>query len=155
MPVATASREVRAPAAQVFGLASVASHAAQWLWNPQQLSLVASTRALPDGTEQLLLSDGDKLRDRVVVADTEGLRVELDSEHRPRRAEHSGRHLSYVLQLERGAGTTIASLSLDLVGDAPRPTPATARKWRRHLEHCLRRLAEQAEAPARGEEGAE
>lgn len=138
----SASIEIRAPRAQVAGLAAQASLAAKWLWAPAQTASIAQAKDLPDGTRQLLVADGDKLCDRVMEAGED--RVVLDSEHRPRRSEVRGRHLRYELLMEPGAGSTVARLGLAFVGrDAP-SADAERRRWRRHAEQCLARLAELA-----------
>jgi hypothetical protein len=140
----SASLEIRAPRPHVRGIASQVGQAAGWLWAPAQVAEIASTRDLPDGTRQLIVKDGDKLRDRVVEAGEE--KVVLDSEYRPRRTEVRGRRLRYELELATGAGTTVATLGLAFEDrDAPTGV-ADVRRWRRHAEGCLKRLAALATA---------
>ena len=133
------TREIRAPRAQVAGWASLASNASAWLWAPALVAVINATRDLPDGTRQLINKDGDKLRDTVVEADHD--RVVVQSELRPRKEDVPGRHLRYELSVEAGAGTAIATISLSFV-DRDDPTGTVhVRRWRRHLEGCLTRLA--------------
>lgn len=134
----TAELEIRAPTAHVIAVAGRVSEAAHWLWAPAQVATAASSRDLPDGTRQLIVADGDKLRDKVV--DAGDRTVVLESEFRPRREEVQGRKLRYELSVEPGAGTAIAKLGLAFLDrDAPTAT-AEVRRWRRHAEQCLRRL---------------
>ena len=139
----TVQREIRVPRAQVFGIASLVGRAAEWLWAPAQAGSPTSVREMPDGSRRLVVRDGDKLRDW--VRETEAPeRVVLDSKYEPRRADVRGRHLRYELVLEAGVGVTLAKLSVAF-HDQPAPTRAVdQRKWRRHAEHCLGRLADMA-----------
>jgi uncharacterized protein YndB with AHSA1/START domain len=141
VPFVVVEREIRAPRTQVFGVASLVSRAADWLWAPTQSSEPASTRDMPDGSRRLVVRDGDKLRDWVREAEAPE-RVVLDSKYEPRRKDIArGRHLRYELKLDTGAGVTRASLSLAF-HDLEAPTRVAAqRKWRRHAEQCLKRLA--------------
>jgi len=140
--------EIRATKAQVAGTAGLASNAVLWLWPAAQVANVASERDLPCGTRQVVVSDGDKLRDKVVHADDSSVTVE--SEFRPRRAEVKGRKMRYELSVEPGSGTAIAKLEVAFM-DRDAPTGiADIRRWRRHTEQCLRRLAQLA-APAEDE----
>ncbi|GEM_PF-2271572 len=141
----TVAREIRAPRAQVFGVASIVGRAAEWLWAPAQSSDPATTRDMPDGSRQLVVRDGDKLRDWVREAEAPE-RVVLDSKYLPRRKDVArGRHLRYELALEAAVGVTKASLSVGF-HDQPAPTRvADQRKWRRHAEQCLKRLSDLAE----------
>lgn len=133
------TREIRAPRAQVTGWASLAANASSWLWAPALVAVVNASRDLPDGTRQLINKDGDKLRDKVVQADPDC--VVLQSELRPRKADVPGRHLRYTLGVEAGPGTAIATLSLGFV-DQDDPTGTVhVRRWRRHLDGSLARLA--------------
>lgn len=135
----TVTREIRAPRAQVTGYASLAKNAAAWLWAPALVAQINAERDLPDGTRQLINKDGDKLRDRVVESSHDG--VLLHSELRPRSKDVPGRHLSYALKVEPGAGTAIATLTLGFVdAEAPRGT-VHERRWKRHANGCLARLA--------------
>jgi len=141
----TVSREIRAPRAQVFGIASIVGRAAEWLWAPVQSADPGVTRDMPDGSRQLVVRDGDKLRDW--VRETEApARVVLDSKYLPRRKDVvRGRHLRYELVLAAAAGVSKASLSIGF-HDKEAPTrTADQRKWRRHAEQCLARLASLAE----------
>ncbi len=131
-------REIRAPRAQVTGFACLPANAKVWLWAPVQVAVINAERELPDGTKQLINKDGDKLRDKVVESDHE--HVLVHSELRPRDKAVPGRHLSYHLLVEPGAGTAIATLSLGFV-DADPPNSVQQRRWRRHAEQCLGRLA--------------
>jgi len=139
----SAKVEIRAPRAHVQAVAQNVGQAASWLWNPAQVSEILASRDLPDGTRQLVVKDGDKLRDRVVSVE-DGC-VVLSSEYRPRRAEVRGRHLRYELQLEPGTGTTVATLGVAFEDrDAP-AREVDSRRWRRHAEQCLKRLVTVAE----------
>jgi len=133
----TVQAEIRAPRAQVFGVASQATRCVDWLWAPALASAVAAERDLPDGTRQVIVADGNKLRDRIDSADLDA--VVIDSELRPRSKELPGRHLTYTLGLKPGAGTALVELSIAFVRDEPKGSIAK-RKWRRHAEECLRRL---------------
>ena len=131
--------EIRATKAQVAGTAGLASNAVLWLWPAAQVANAASERDLPDGTRQVIVSDGDKLRDKVAQADDSNVVVE--SEYRPRRSEVQGRKMRYELSVEPGSGTAIAKLGIAFM-DREAPTGiADIRRWRRHAEQCLRRLA--------------
>jgi hypothetical protein len=145
----SATREIRAPRAQVAGFACLAPNAARWLWAPVQVATINASRDLPDGTRQLINKDGDKLRDRVVESDAG--RVVVQSELRPRQTDVPGRHLRYELSVQAGPGTTIATLTLGFVdADAPSGT-VHERRWRRHLEGCLGRLAGACEVAVEGD----
>jgi len=134
--------EIRATKAQVAGTAGLVSNAVLWLWPPAQVANIASERDLPDGTRQVIVSDGDKLRDKVVEADD--TTVVIESEFRPRRDEVHGRKMRYVLSVEPGSGAAIAKLEVAFMDrEAPKGV-ADVRRWRRHAEQCLRRLAELA-----------
>ena len=135
----SASLEIRAPRPQVAGIAGQASRAVEWLWAPAMVAEIAASRDLPDGTRQVVVADGNKLRDRVLEADD--ARVVIDSELRPRRAEVPTRHLVYELTLESGAGTTVAKLGIAMPDRESAPGVAEQRRWRRHGEQSLRRLA--------------
>lgn len=134
----SASLEIRAPRAHVVGIAGLAAEAKNWLWSPAQVAGEASARDLPDGTRQVVVGDGDKLRDRIVEAAPE--RVVIDSEYRPRKAEVNGRHLRYELTLEAGAGTTVATLGLAFEDREAPTSPVETRRYRRQAEQCLARL---------------
>jgi uncharacterized protein YndB with AHSA1/START domain len=140
----TVEREIRAPRAQVFGIASIPARAADWLWAPAQSANPGVSRDMPDGSRQLVVRDGDKLRDWVREAEAPE-RVVLDSKYMPRRTDIArGRHLRYELSLEAAVGITKASLSLGFHEHSPTQV-ADQRKWRRHTEQCLARLAILAE----------
>jgi hypothetical protein len=141
----TASAEIRAPRAQVFGVASLPARCIEWLWSPALIGDIGATRDLPDGTRQNVVADGNKLRDRVDSAELDA--VVIDSELRPRSKDLPGRHLTYTLALTPGAGTTKAELAIAFVRDEPKGRIAQ-RKWRRHAEECLRRLASLSEIDA-------
>lgn len=142
--------EIRATKAQVAGTACLASNAVLWLWPPAQVANAASERDLPDGTRQVIVSDGDKLRDKVAEADDSS--VVIESEYRPRREEVPGRKMRYSLSVEPGSGTAIAKLELAFM-DREAPTGvADIRRWRRHADQCLRRLAHLAAPPEESEE---
>jgi hypothetical protein len=98
----------------------------------------------------LVVRDGDKLRTRIVSADDDG--VVLETSYQPRNAQVPGRDLRYDLVLDRGPGTTRASLSLFWVSNAPEPGPAELRRWRRSLDQCLERLDAAALAGGAAEE---
>lgn len=135
----TASLEIRAPRAHVASLAGSVKRASAWLWNPAQTRSVATTRELPDGGIQLVVADGDKLRDKVIEASPE--QVVLESEYRPRKPEVRSRHLRLVLDLAPGAATCQATLGVTFL-DRDDPTEEVERRrWRRHCEQCLKRLA--------------
>ncbi len=142
----SASLEIRAPRAHVAGIAGQVDRTAGWLWAPAIVAEIATSRDLPNGTRQLVVKDGDKLRDRVLEASDE--RVVLDSELRPRRSEVPNRHLRYELDLEAGAGTTVATLGIAMPDRESAPRVAEQRRWRRHAEQCLRRLAALATDPS-------
>ncbi len=134
-----ASLEIRAPRAHVASVAGSVKQAAKWLWNPAQIKQISSTRELPDGGIQLVVADGDKLRDKVVEASPD--QVTLESEYRPRRSEVQGRHLRLVLDLAPGAATCQVTLGVSFLHrDAP-SEEVERRRWRRHCEQCLKRLA--------------
>lgn len=135
----SASLEIRAPRPQVAGIAGQVIRAAGWLWAPPMVAEIAASRDLPDGTRQLVVKDGDKLRDRVLEASDD--RVVLDSELRPRRTEVPRRRLRYELDLASGAGTTVATLGIAMPDRETSPGVAEQRRWRRHAEQCLKRLA--------------
>jgi len=135
----SASLEIRAPRAHVAAIGGQVTQSTKWLWSPAQVAGEASSRELPDGGRQVVVADGDKLRDRVVESSNE--RVVIDSEYRPRKAEVNGRHLRYELELEAGAGTTVAKLSLAFEDRVAPTTPLETRRYRRHAEQCLARLA--------------
>lgn len=141
-PFVSSELEIRATKAQVAGTAGLVTNAVLWLWPPAQVANTASERDLPDGTRQVIVSDGDKLRDKVVEADD--TTVVIESEFRPRRDEVQGRKMRYSLVVEPGLGTAIAKLELAFMDrDAPEGV-ADVRRWRRHAEQCLRRLADLA-----------
>ncbi len=136
----SADLEIRATKAQVIGIASLAANAVRWLWPAPQVANISGDRELPDGTRQVIVADGDKLRDKVVAVEDGA--VQIESEFRPRKAEVAGRKMSYELTVEPGHGTAIAKLSLSFM-DRDNPTSvAEVRRWRRHAEQCLRRLGE-------------
>ncbi len=131
--------EIRATKAQVAGTAGLARNAVYWLWPEAQVANTASERDLPCGTRQVIVADGDKLRDKVVRADDSS--VTLESEFRPRRSEVQGRKMRYELSVEPGAGTALAKLEVAFM-DREAPTGiADVRRWRRHAEQSLRRLS--------------
>ena len=134
--------EIRATKAQVIGTAGLVSNAVFWLWPPAQVANTAGERDLPDGTRQVIVADGDKLRDKVTESDDRT--VVIESEFRPRKEQIPGRKLRYFLSVEPGAGAAVATLGLTFIDrDAPSGA-ADVRRWRRHTEQCLRRLAELA-----------
>jgi hypothetical protein len=144
----TVTREIRAPRAQVIGWAGLAANAAAWLWAPALVAVINAERDMPDGTRQLINKDGDKMRDKVVDSGHDAVLVH--SELRPRSKDVPGRHLSYDLKVEPGAGTAIATLSLGFVdADAPKGT-VHQRRWRRHADSCLVRLAAACEVDVAG-----
>ena len=100
---------------------------------------------MPDGSRRLVVRDGDKLRDWVRETEAPS-RVVLDSMYEPRRTDVArGRHLRYELTLEADLGISKASLSVAF-HDQPAPSQtADVRKWRRHAEQCLSRLAAMSE----------
>ncbi len=141
----TVEREIRAPRAQVFGIASIVGRAAEWLWAPAQSGDARTTRDMPDGSRQLVVRDGDKLRDWVRETEAPGL-VVLDSKYMPRRSDVvRGRHLRYELRLDAAVGITKASLSVGFHDQEAPKRVADQRKWRRHAEQCLQRLTDLAE----------
>ncbi len=142
----TVTREIRATRAQVAGFASLAANASQWLWAPVQVAVINASRDMPDGTRQLINKDGDKLRDKVVSSDGEC--VVLHSELRPRATDVPGRHLRYELTVTPGAGTAIATVDLGFVDAANPEGTVHQRRWRRHAEQCLARLAGACEVDA-------
>lgn len=131
--------EIRATKSQVAGTAGLASNAVHWLWPEVQVAAAASERDLPCGTRQVIVGDGDKLRDKVVHADDSSVTVE--SEFRPRRSEVQGRKMRYALSVEPGAGAALAKLELAFMDREAPGGVADVRRWRRHAEQCLRRLA--------------
>jgi len=140
--VVTAALEIRAPRPHVCSLASQLDSVMSWLWAPDQVASTASSRDLPDGTRQLIVRDGDKLRTRVVRVEDD--KVVIEAGYQPRNTVVPSRRLCYELVLEGGPGTTIVTLSLSwLEGDAPQG-PAQERRWRRNLDQCLERLEQQA-----------
>lgn len=146
--------EIRATKAQVVGTAGLVTNAVLWLWPPAQVANIAGERELPDGTRQVVVADGDKLRDKVTESDDSS--VIIESEFRPRKDQVPGRKLRYSLSVEPGAGAAVATLGLAFIDrDAPAGA-ADLRRWRRHTEQCLRRLAELATPKeAEEDEGAE
>lgn len=142
-PFVTVSAEIRAPLAAVHAVASRPDRALEWVWPPAQVKAVRSTRDLPDGTRQVVVEPGDKLRDKVILAGERSVIVE--SERRPAQAGEPGRKLRLELSLEPGPGTTLASLGLSLPGrDAPTAV-VEQRRWRRAAEQALQRLGAVAE----------
>jgi len=113
-----------------------------WLWAPDQVSAATHSRDLPNGTRQLIVRDGDKLRTRVV--DVDDNQVVIEAAYQPRDSKVPARKLRYELALEGGPGTTQATLTLQwLEGDAPQG-PAQERRWRRNVDQCLERLSNKA-----------
>jgi len=140
--VVTASLEIRAPRPHVRSLASQLDSVMSWLWAPDQVASAAASRDLPDGTRQLIVRDGDKLRTRIVSAEED--KAVIEAGYQPRNTAVPSRRLCYELDLEGGPGTTVATLHLRwLEGDAPQG-PAQERRWRRNVEQCLERLRQQA-----------
>jgi len=145
----TVELEIRATKAQVTGTASLAQNAVHWLWPTPQVANIAGDRELPDGTRQVIVADGDKLRDKVVSSEDGS--VIIESEFRPRKDEVPGRKMKYELSVEPGHGTAIAKLGLSFM-DRENPAAASeVRRWRRHAEQCLRRLSGLA-APERDDD---
>lgn len=138
----SSSLEIRAPRPHVQGLAVQLDSLMSWLWSPDQVSAAASTRDLPNGTRQLIVRDGDKLRTQVVHSDEE--RVVIEAAYIPRAKGVPARKLSYELTLEGGPGTTRATLSLSWLEGAAPVGPAAERRWRRNVDQCLERLASTA-----------
>jgi hypothetical protein len=143
---ATASIEIRAPRAHVRALADRPRASSRWLWTPAQVGPDAPERELPDGTYQRVNEGGDRLRDRVLGGDNQG--VNLESEWLPKEKGVPPRRLHLRLELLAGAGTTRASLSVTLPDRPPVTEAAEQRKWRRHVEGCLQRLQTLAEQEA-------
>jgi len=113
-----------------------------WLWAPDQVAAAKASRDLPNGTRQVIVRDGDKLRTRIVTSESD--KVVIEACYQPRDTQVPSRRLSYELGLEGGPGSTIATLSLDwLEGDAPQGA-AQQRRWRRNVDQCLQRLAARA-----------
>ena len=138
-PLVSSFLEIRAPRPHVQGLAVQIDSVMSWLWAPDQVNSATHSRDLPNGTRQLIVRDGDKLRTRVLHSDDE--RVVIEAAYVPRNSEVPARRLSYELLLEGGPGTTRATLSLSwLEGEAP-VGPAGERRWRRNVDQCLERLA--------------
>jgi hypothetical protein len=131
--------EIRATRAHVAGLAGQVMQCRNWLWSAAQIKGEATSRDLPDGTHQVIVADGDKLRDRILERSDE--RVVIDSEYRPRRTEVRGRHLRYELDLEAGPGTTKATLGLAFEDREAPTSTVEIRRYRRQVEQCLGRLA--------------
>jgi hypothetical protein len=138
----TSSLEIRAPRPHVQGLAVHLDSVMAWLWSPDQLSAAASTRDLPNGTRQVIVRDGDKLRTQVVESDED--RVVIEAAYMPRAGGVPARKLSYELSLEGGPGTTRATLSLTWLEGAVPVGPAAERRWRRNVDQCLERLSSAA-----------
>jgi len=152
-PLVSSFLEIRAPRPHVQGLAVHIDSVMSWLWAPDQVSSATHSRDLPNGTRQLIVRDGDKLRTQVVCSDDE--RVVIEAAYVPRDGEVPARRLSYELVLEGGPGTTRATLSLTwLEGDAP-AGPAGQRRWRRNVDQCLERLASKAAAGHSSDDSAE
>lgn len=137
--IATATLEIRAPRAQVLALANTSRQASRWLWATAQVGRVSSERDLPDGGFQRVNESGDKLKDSVVLA--EGERVTLESEWVPKDKLVPGRKLRLELGVAPGPGTTRASLSVAFADKRAPTEVAEQRRWRRHVEQCLSRLA--------------
>jgi len=113
-----------------------------WLWAPDQLAAAKASRDLPNGTRQVIVRDGDKLRTRIVIAESD--KVVIEACYQPRDNQVPSRTLSYELGLEGGPGTTLATLSLSWPeGNAPQGS-AQQRRWRRNVDQCLERLAGRA-----------
>lgn len=143
--------EIRATKAQVAGTAGLARNAVHWVWPEAQVANAASERDLPCGTRQVIVADGDKLRDKVVQSDDSS--VTLESEFRPRSSEVQGRKMRYELSVEPGAGAAVAKLEIAFMDREAPSGIADVRRWRRHAEQCLRRLALLA-APVEDEDDA-
>ncbi len=142
--VASATLEIRVPRAHVRALADRPRLAARWLWAPAQVGEASSERDLPDGAFQRVSEAGDKLRDRVLTVEDDA--VVLESEWLPKEKGVPGRRTQVRLVLENRAGTTRATLSVSLPDRGPVAEVAEQRRWRRHAEQCLGRLAALAEA---------
>ena len=141
-PTVSSSLEIRAPRPHVQGLAVQMDAVMSWLWAPDQVSAATHSRDLPNGTRQLIVRDGDKLRTRVV--DVDDNQVVIEAAYQPRDSKVPARKLRYELALEGGPGTTQATLTLQwLEGDAPQG-PAQERRWRRNVDQCLERLSNKA-----------
>jgi len=138
----SSSLEIRAPRPHVQGLAVQLDSVMAWLWSPDQLSAAASTRDLPNGTRQVIVGDGDKLRTQVVESDED--RVVIEAAYMPRVGSVPARKLSYELTLEGGPGTTRATLSLTWLEGTVPVGPAAQRRWRRNVDQCLERLSSTA-----------
>ena len=129
--------------------AMLPANAVAWLWAPAQVSTIAATRDLPDGGRQVIDGDGNKLRDHVEEASHDA--VVLRSELQPRNKDVPGRKLRYELSVTPGAGTAVATLGLSFA-DREAPTATVdLRRWRRHLDGCLARLADACEVQLEAE----
>lgn len=139
---ASSTREIRAPLPHVRSLAIRLDAVMAWVWSPAQVANPAASRDLPNGTRQLIVRDGDKVRTR--VADQDERRVVIETAYQPRNTDVPSRELRYELGLEVGAGTTLATLSLHFSGAAPDDSSGEVRRWTRNLRQCLDRLDELA-----------
>ena len=143
-PLVSSSLEIRAPRPYVQGLAVQIDSVMSWLWAPDQVSSATHSRDLPNGTRQLIVRDGDKLRTQIVRSEDEC--VVIEAAYVPRDGEVPARRLSYELALEGGPGTTRVTLSLSWLEGAMPAGPAGQRRWRRNVDQCLERLASKAAA---------
>ncbi|HCP46029.1 MAG TPA: hypothetical protein DIU15_08315 [Deltaproteobacteria bacterium] len=148
----SSTREIRAPLPHVRSLAIRLETVMSWIWAPAQVADPAASRDLPNGTRQLIVRDGDKLRTR--VAEQEERRVVIEAVYQPRNTDVPGRELRYELNLEVGAGTTMATLSLHFA-EPPSENPGEIRRWTRNLRQCLDRLDELAAGEVNEAQGAE
>lgn len=153
-PLASASREIRAPRSHVYHRAADLTASVDWLWDRDALPEVTGESTRPDGSRRVHLSNGEVLSSRLAQRD-EPRHLEIETQQRSSTAGAGapGRTLGWHLDLEPGPGTTRASLKVFRQGDPPpaatRMDPrAQALRWQRQVDAALDRfvgLCEKAE----------
>lgn len=146
--ITSASAEIRAPSRAVLNLARLPRDVARWTWPEALLGELSGERELPDGAFQRSNSAGDRFRDRVL--DFAERKARIENALLPKEKGVPGRTLILELIVEPRGGACLATLSVAFADREAPTAPTEVRRWRRHAEQCLARLAalcEVADAP--------